>query len=114
ETAHRRPRDAPGPRCGGRLAGVLTKTDIVRQTGRCAGASCTQPVLEVMTRDVTVTHPDEWVHDTWEVMKSGRFKNVPIIDGDRKPLGILNARDVLQALLKEGRDEQALLYDYVL
>lgn len=98
----------------GRLAGVLTKTDVVRQTGRCAGASCTAPVVEAMTRDVTTVTPDGWLQDVWDIMKARGFKNIPIVDANRHPLGVLNARDVLQTLLQEVREEEDLLHDYVM
>ncbi|WP_353430091.1 CBS domain-containing protein [Paracoccus denitrificans] len=98
----------------GRLAGVLTKTDVVRQTGRCAGASCTAPVIEAMTRDVTTVTPDGWLQDAWDMMKARGFKNIPIVDANRHPLGVLNARDVLQTLLQEVREEENLLHDYVM
>nr|WP_260155401.1 CBS domain-containing protein [Paracoccus denitrificans] len=98
----------------GRLAGVLTKTDVVRQTGRCTGASCTAPVIEAMTRDVTTVTPDGWLQDVWDIMKARGFKNIPIVDANRHPLGVLNARDVLQTLLQEVREEENLLHDYVM
>ena len=45
---------------GGRLVGVVTKTDIVRQISKCQGASCTCPVETVMTREVVLCRgPDE-------------------------------------------------------
>lgn len=99
---------------GGRLAGVLTKTDVVRQTGRCSGASCTAPVVEAMTRDVTAVAADGWLQDVWELMKTRGFKNIPVLDPDGRPLGVLNARDVLQTLLQEVREEETLLQDYVM
>ena len=35
------------------MVGVLTKTDIVGQIGRCMGSGCTARVDSIMTRDVT-------------------------------------------------------------
>lgn len=98
----------------GRLAGVLTKTDVVRQTGRCSGASCTAPVVGAMTREVTAVTADGWLQEVWEVMKTRGFKNIPVVDAEGKPLGVLNARDVLQTLLQEVREEERLLYDYAM
>ncbi len=37
----------------GDMVGVLTKTDIVGQIGRCMGAGCTARVDSIMTRGVT-------------------------------------------------------------
>ncbi|MFC3570187.1 CBS domain-containing protein [Paracoccus simplex] len=98
----------------GRLEGVLTKTDVVRQTGRCAGAGCTAPVVEAMTRDVTTVTADGWLQDVWDIMKARGFRNIPLVDAAGLPLGVLNAHDVLQMLLQEVREEENLLHDYVM
>jgi CBS domain-containing protein len=42
------------------------------------------------------------------------LKNVPVVDADSKPLGVLNARDVLQSLLEDVEYEEQLLRDYVM
>jgi hypothetical protein len=39
---------------------------------------------------------------------------IPIIDHERRPLGTLSARDVLQILLGETEHEEYLLRDYVM
>lgn len=36
----------------GIMAGVLAKTDVVRQISHCTGCSCTEGVAAIMTRDV--------------------------------------------------------------
>src|SRR3546814_18090317 len=53
----------------GRMAGVLTKTDIVRQISRCTGYSCTTSVDMVMTRDVVSCRKGERLNDVWYVMQ---------------------------------------------
>lgn len=98
----------------GRMIGVLTKTDAVRQIGICAGASCTAPVIEVMTREVIAVAPEGQLGEAWQVMKSHGFKNIPVAGPDGKPLGVLNARDVLQNLWKEVQQEEDLLFNYVM
>lgn len=47
----------------GRLVGVLTKTDAVRQIGICTGNSCTAPVIEAMTRDLVTVAPEGMLKD---------------------------------------------------
>jgi arabinose-5-phosphate isomerase len=37
-----------------------------------------------------------------------------VLDAERKPLGVLNASDILQSLLQEVRQEEGLLYEYVM
>jgi arabinose-5-phosphate isomerase len=98
----------------GRMVGVLTKTDAVRQIGICTGASCTASVIEAMTRDVMAQTPTGHLKDTWGMMKSRGWKNIPVVDPDNKPLGVLNARDVLQSLWQEVQQEEDLLFNYVM
>jgi CBS domain-containing protein len=102
--------------CGstGFLSGVITKTDVVRQISSCQGATCISAAALVMTRDVVVCRPTDWLHEVWSKMKERGFKNVPITDPDSRPMGVLNARDVLQVLLKEVENEESLLRDYVM
>ena len=96
------------------LAGVITKTDIVRQISHCDGAGCMTAASAVMTRTVILCRPERPLHDIWSVMKERRLKNIPIVDEDVRPLGVLNARDALEALLEEVEYEEVLLREYVM
>lgn len=98
----------------GALTGVVTKTDVVARMGRCEGAGCTVPASSVMTRDVLICRSGDWLTDVWSRMKSRGLKNVPVAAEDGRPLGVLNARDALQLLLRESQDEEGLLRDYVM
>jgi CBS domain-containing protein len=66
-----------------------------------------------MTRDV-VCRPDELLQEVWKRMKERKLKNIPVVDKDSRPVGVLHARDILQALLEESKDEEAMLRDYVM
>ncbi|KAB0266884.1 CBS domain-containing protein [Microvirga brassicacearum] len=99
---------------GGTMSGVLTKTDIVRQMGSCRGSSCTVPVSSVMTRDVTSCFTTDWLQDVWTSMTATGLLQFPVLGSRGEPLGVLYARDALQALLGEVRDEEQLLKDYVM
>jgi len=50
----------------------------------------------------------------WTTMKHRRLKNVPILVQDSRPIGVLNAGDLLEALLEEVEHEETLLRDYVM
>jgi CBS domain-containing protein len=99
---------------GGVLAGVITKTDIVRQISHCQGASCMAAASAVMTQAVFHCRLDNLLHDIWLVMKERHLKNIPILDRDSRPVGVLNARDPLEALLGELEYEEVLLQEYVM
>lgn len=98
----------------GFLSGVITKTDVVRQISNCQGATCISAAALVMTRDIVVCRPTEWLHEVWSKMKERGFKNIPITDPDSRPMGVLNARDALEVLLEEVENDESLLRDYVM
>jgi len=99
-------------RFDGLLAGVITKTDIVRQISQCQEPGCTAKI--VMTQTVILCHPGDLMRDVWSTMHKRGLKNIPIVGQDSRPLGVLNARDALEALLKEAESEEALLREYVM
>jgi CBS domain-containing protein len=61
------------------LAGVITKTDIVRQISHCRGASCMAAASAVMTQAVIYCRLDNLLHEIWLVMKERHLKNIPIL-----------------------------------
>jgi len=90
------------------------EADLVRQIGHCQGASCMAAASAVMTRAVLYCRPDDLLSDVWSRMKERHLKNVPILDPDSRPVGVLNARDALESLLEELEYQEILLRDYVM
>lgn len=68
----------------------------------------------VMTQAVIYCRLDNLLHEIWLVMKERHLKNIPILDRDSRPVGVLNARDPLEALLGELEYEEVLLQEYVM
>jgi len=97
-----------------RMAGVISKTDVVRQIARHPESDGRPAVSTVMTRTVVSCGPRDLLHDVWTTMKDRKLKNVPILDQDSRPIGMLNVRDLLEALLEEVEHEEVLLRDYVM
>ncbi len=102
--------------CGqdGSMVGVLTNTDIVREIRQCTGSGCTAQVDTIKTRDVISCGPDEPLQEVWSMMKNRGLQRIPIVDENRRPIGIIYARDALQCLLGEVENDEALLRDYVM
>ena len=98
----------------GVLVGVITKTDIVRHVSQCQGAGCVIAASLAMTCDIASCRPGDPLQDVWARMKERDLKNLPVVGPDLRPLGTLNARDVLQVLLKDSKYEEAMLRDYVM
>lgn len=97
----------------GRLAGIITKSDIVDQISRCQGASCKVVASKIMTCDVLFCHPGDLLEDVSMRMRERNLKNLPVVDENTRPIGILTARGILGVLLHDVEYEEALLMDYV-
>ncbi len=97
-----------------RMTGVISKTDVVRQFSLRPESSWENAVAAAMTKAVVSCRPSDLVHDVWRTMKDRRLQNVPVLDQDSRPLGMVNARDLLEALLEEAEHEEVLLRDYVM
>ena len=67
-----------------------------------------------MTPDVVLCRSGDVLEDLWDRMKERGLKNAPFVDQDLRPLGVLNARDMLQALLKVSSWEESMMRDYVM
>lgn len=98
----------------GVIAGVISKSDIVRQIGHCLGSACQTLACDLMTTDVVCCHPDDCLAVVLAVMEQRSLVHVPILDDKRRPIGVLNARDALRALVQAGEYEETLLRDYVM
>lgn len=96
------------------LVGVITKTDIVRQIGQCQEDGRANAVSTIMTRTVILCHSNDLLRDVWQNMKGRGLKNIPIVDHESRPIGVLNARDALEVLREESEYEELLLGDYVM
>ena len=81
----------------GAMVGVVSKTDIVRHISHCHGHACAISVSSVMSRNVTSCAPSDFLHEVWSIMKTRIIQCVPVIDAGSKAVGILYARDALQA-----------------
>jgi len=92
----------------GRLVGVLTERDVFgRLVGPdvSAGMDLDEPVESLMTTDPHTLRLDQTVRDALELMQSGRFRNVPVIDGDRRLVGVVRQIDILKFLAESFPEE---------
>ena len=98
----------------GAMVGVITKTAIVQRVGHCLGAACTATAAEILTKYVTFCSVTDCLPDVLSMMQARGLVHVPVVDAERKPSGVVNARDALRALWVEGQYEEAVLRDYVM
>lgn len=99
---------------GGVMMGVVTRTDVIRQIRHCQGCACATQSMMIMTRQVISCQPDDRLDEIWATMKEKALHSVPVVDARRRPIGLLSARDALEALLASVEYEEGLLRDYVM
>ncbi len=98
----------------GKAVGVITKADVVRRITHCEGAACRATAAAAMTREVVCCRPDDRLTDVWSAMKERGLRHIPVVDAQSRPIGIINARDALHALMTHVAREAELLRDYVM
>lgn len=98
----------------GAVVGVITETVLVRQLGFARADVFTTQAGEVMNRDFTACEATESLSEVLAMMHARELIHVLIVEAGNKPVGVLNARDGLRALLTAGNYEEALLRNYVM
>ena len=99
---------------GGAAMGTITETVLVRHLGLGQADFFTTRAGDVMTQEFTTCTPQELLSDVLAMMHTRGLVHMLLIGTDRQPLGVLNARDGLRALLAAGNHEEALLRNYVM
>ena len=88
----------------GHLKGVLTERDIF---GRLVGpdVNLAQPVDSCMVDHPNTLRLDEPIRQAIELMQTGRYRNVPLIDDDGVLVGVVRPVDVLKYLAEAFPEE---------
>jgi len=94
--------------------GTITETVLVRQLGLGQADFFTTHAEDVMTREIKACVSDDTLSDVLAMMHKRGLIHVLVVDPANKPLGVLNARDGLRALLAAGNREEELLRNYVM
>ena len=98
----------------GAVIGTITETLLVRQLGLGQADFFATRAGDVMMQEFTTCAPEELLSDVLAMMHARGLVHVLLIGPDKRPLGVLNARDGLRALLAAGNYEEALLRNYVM
>jgi CBS domain-containing protein len=89
---------------GGHLQGVLTERDIFAHLVG-ADADLDQPVEKLMIDHPNTLHLDQPVRRALELMQTGKFRNVPLVDDDNLLVGVVRPVDVLKYLAEAFPEE---------
>jgi len=78
----------------GRLGGIITDGDI-RRAVLADDRALGRRAEEVMTRSPKIAGPDEPAVEALRLMREYRIADMPVVDADRRVLGMLNLKDLL-------------------
>ena len=96
----------------GSIEGILSERDIVRALGERGAGVLDQPVSEVMTRKVVSCRQSDTVAAIMEMMTMGKFRHLPVLEGDRV-VGLISIGDIVKWRVQEYENEQEALRQYI-
>jgi CBS domain-containing protein len=97
---------------GGRVEGILSERDIVRALAAHGAAALETAVSQAMTADVVSCSPRDSVETVMERMTRGRFRHMPVMDGETLA-GMISIGDIVKERIDEAVAEAASLREYV-
>lgn len=93
---------------GKRVAGIVSERDIVRELGARGPACLSDPVDNLMTAKIIGCTAADHTHDVLQKMTDGRFRHMPVMEGDQM-IGLISIGDVVKARLMELAAEKDAL-----
>lgn len=87
-----------------RLLGVLTERDVFGQivAGR---VDLSEPVESLMTTEPRTLDLEQSIRDAMELMQTGRYRNVPVVDGAGRLVGVVRQSDIIKYLAEAFPEE---------
>jgi CBS domain-containing protein len=92
----------------GRLVGVLTERDVFAHlvgTADDGPVDLAQPVETLMNRTPHTLRLEQPVRAALELMETGAFRNIPLVDDDGRVVGIVRQQDILRYLAESFPEE---------
>lgn len=96
----------------GALVGILSERDIIRALGAEGSAALESAVSRVMTAKVVTCRPQTSVDELMEIMTTGRFRHVPVVE-DGRVTGIVSIGDVVKHRVAAIEAESQAMRDYI-
>ena len=89
----------------GRLAGLFTDSDLARLFESRRDSALDAPIATVMTRGPVVTAPDARLGDAVELLRNRKISELPVVDADGRPVGMLDITDLIGLQPEAPADE---------
>ena len=79
----------------GKLAGIFTHGDLARLLERGSAPDMRAPIDEFMGRSPKTIHEERLVEEAQHMIAEHRIDQLPVVDGERRPVGLLDVQDLL-------------------
>lgn len=93
--------------------GILSERDIVREIGKRGPSCLSDQVSEMMTRNLVTCSCDDSADAVLSQMTEGRFRHMPVVEGDQM-VGLITIGDVVKARLTELSMEKDALESMIM
>ncbi len=80
--------------------GIVSERDIVRELGRRGQTVLNETVADLMTKDLVSCGSDETADQVLTKMTEGRFRHMPVMEGEAM-IGLISIGDVVKARLSQ-------------
>jgi CBS domain-containing protein len=96
----------------GKVSGIVSERDIVRELSRKGIAVLDQPVSSCMTHKVLTCSESDTVDTVMTVMTTNRFRHLPVVSGG-KLCGIISIGDVVKRKIEQAERDAEHLRNYI-
>jgi CBS domain-containing protein len=97
---------------GDRLVGIISERDYTRKVMLRGRRSRETKVTEIMSSNVTVTHPREPVETCLRLMTDKHIRHLPVVDAD-KVVGVISIGDLVKHVISCQEAAIAHLENYI-
>ncbi|MGF1620518.1 MAG: cyclic nucleotide-binding/CBS domain-containing protein [Rhodomicrobiaceae bacterium] len=92
----------------GRIDGIVTERDVLKRLVNEGRDAKSTRLSEIMTTNIQVAHVEDDLIEWMQKMSEGRFRRLPVVDNDNRPIAILTQTDLMayswQQLLSQASE----------
>lgn len=96
----------------GKVAGIVSERDIVREIARAGSKVLKEPVATCMTKTVVSCRESDTIDRLMAEMTSHRFRHMPVVERGRLT-GLVSIGDVVRMRIAEAEMEAAAMREYI-
>lgn len=89
----------------GKLTGIFSERDALLKVIHQFEAVRAKPISDFMTKDPVAQTPDSTIGFVLNLMSTGGFRHMPIVDNEGLPIGIVSVKDVVDFIVKSFTDD---------